>query len=100
MDDFDAITHVVPPGAFECPSCNGVGTYDETLGGVPYGVTNRRCPDCDGDGHFFPSQEVLDAIAWRAYSKAWPEAMVGRHLHVRGWQQPRVSEYARPQGLD
>lgn len=41
-----------------------------------------------------------DAIAWAAYSRAWPDAMAGRHLHARGWQQPRVIEYARPQGLE
>lgn len=45
-------------------------------------------------------RRLLDASAWIAYQRAWPEAMTGRHLHVRGWQQPRVIEYARPQALE
>lgn len=43
---------------------------------------------------------TASAIAWAAYSRAFPEAMAGPPpLHVRGWQQPRVIEYARPQSL-
>jgi hypothetical protein len=49
---------------------------------------------------FALARQAIDAIAWRSYSRAWPEAMSGQHLHVRGWQQPRVIEYARPAGLD
>jgi len=41
-----------------------------------------------------------DAAAWAAYSRAWPEAMTGQHLHARGWQQPRVIEYAQPRALE
>jgi len=66
-----------------------------------------RCEYCDGtgdvhsiDGEWRGVCTECDAVAWAAYSRAWPEAMTGQHLHVRGWQQPRVIEYAQPRALE
>lgn len=99
----------------ECTECEAalaarlpVRSWEFSLGPDPERCTcagaDSSCEVCIATRQLFEEwateQRFLDAASWRAYARAWPEAVAGRHLHVRGWQQPRAIEYARPQGLE
>lgn len=58
----------VPPG--RCAYCDGTGDV-HSIDGEWRGV----CTECDAGSAL--QAEIAGAIAWRAYSKAWPEAMSG-----------------------
>lgn len=75
MDDFDAVVHVVPP---RCGYCDGTGDV-HSLDGEWRGV----CTECE-DGAALRAS-IASWVAWRAYSKAWPEAMAGmREVFIGG----------------
>ncbi len=63
MDEFDSVTHVVPTGA-------------PNLGPMSLHV-REHLMDIAADRYFAQLKEMRDAIAWRAYSKAFCEAMAG-----------------------
>lgn len=46
----------------EC--CNGLGTIDETLGGVFTANQSATCPDCDGTGESRPTCPIRFLIIW------------------------------------
>ena len=41
-------------GDSPCETCQGSGEIDETLGGYSFSNRHAECPDCDGDGVFYP----------------------------------------------
>ena len=38
-----------------CDTCGGVGTIDETLGGISTSNPAAKCPDCSGKGYWIYS---------------------------------------------
>lgn len=50
----------------DCPTCQGTGEIDETLGGDPYRDPHAICPDCEGSGEM----EVSDIDPNR--DNGWP----------------------------
>lgn len=51
--DKEAEKRPVEPAKYWCETCEGVGTIDETLGGVsPYARSDQECPDCSGEGYW------------------------------------------------
>lgn len=43
----------------ECETCGGIGTIDETLGGISTSNPEAECPDCDGKGFWMKSQKSI-----------------------------------------
>lgn len=62
MDNFEAIVHVVPVS---------LNANEELLDRYGHGWTREQ------------ALHHVSAIAWRAYSKAWPEAMAQARLVIR-----------------
>ena len=76
-DDFDAIVHVVPPGDAKterCQYCDGTGDV-HTITGEWRGV----CTECEEGRDLGAS--IASNFAWRAYERAWPEAMCGYEFY-------------------
>ncbi len=52
-DTTDVVVDSVKMVKHWCESCEGIGTFDNTLGGIPreYARTDETCPDCQGKGY-------------------------------------------------
>ncbi len=100
MDDFEALTHVVPTGLdimtaikeipfTEIAACAIACAEVEAELAEAFRRTDEMLSKgfCDGAGLdpelLALAQQAIDAIAWRAYSKAWPCAMAGDPAMMR-----------------
>lgn len=46
----------------DCESCDGLGHFDERLGGYSFSNPKATCPDCDGRGwHYVTTTDPVDA---------------------------------------
>ncbi len=69
MEDFDALTHVLPTGG-KTYCCYGAYADVGCVADCPAKAARRARAA-------LRQSADADSIAWRAYSKCWPEAMCG-----------------------
>lgn len=51
-----------------CETCGGIGTIDETLGGIATSNPEAECPDCDGHGY---NERRIESALASAEPVAW-----------------------------